>query len=70
MTINFIKKLPVPTILHENINFILFSNDLINLSNVFMKKIFLKLNLFLNCLQLIMLVVFDCAYLNSNSFPC
>lgn len=68
--VNFVKKLPILAVLHENVDFVVPTDDLIDLGYVLMHKIFLQLYLPLDCLELIRLVLIDSSYFDCYYFSC
>lgn len=65
-SIYLIKKLSIFTEFHEDVDFILAFNDLIDLGDVFMQEVFLGLDLSLNCFGLLLLVLLHSHYLDSD----
>lgn len=49
----FVKELAIFAVFHENVNFGIFFYHLIDLSDVLMPQVFLKLDLFFNNLQVL-----------------
>jgi hypothetical protein len=64
--VNSFKKLTILAVLHEDVDFVVFPYDFIDLGDVFMHEVFLQLNLPLNSLQLLRLVLLHCGYLDSH----
>lgn len=68
--VDLLEKLPILTVFHEDVELIVFSDNLINLSDVLVKQILLKFNFTLDGLQLVRVVLLECRYLHSHSLSC